>query len=139
MQAHSHLGFIRRELLCDLFGPFKSPKCGYTTRYYRPQRSCEGYVFTRVCPKGRVLSQQALQVVSQHALQQGGSAVGGGACSGGGRWGACSVGSALGGGGACSGGALRPPPKADGYCCGRYASYWNELLLNFSVNTKFIK
>ena len=27
--------------------------------------------------------------------------------------------------------ALRqtPPPPADGYCCGRYASYWNAFLL----------
>ena len=23
----------------------------------------------------------------------------------------------------------RHPPKADGYCCGRYASYWNAFLL----------
>ena len=42
--------------------------------YYRPQRSCEGYVFTGVCLStdggGGVLSQHALQVVSQHALQQ---------------------------------------------------------------------
>ena len=33
--------------------------------YYRPQRSCEGYVFTGVClPTGGVLSQHALQQVS---------------------------------------------------------------------------
>ena len=40
--------------------------------FYRPQRSCEGYVFTGVClSTGRgVVSQHALQVVSQHALQQ---------------------------------------------------------------------
>ena len=40
--------------------------------YYRPQRSCEGYVFTGVCLSigGGGLSQNALQVVSQHALQQ---------------------------------------------------------------------
>ena len=53
---------------------------------YRPQRSCEGYVFTGVCLStrgdgilaclaaglggGGVLSQHALQVASQHALQQ---------------------------------------------------------------------
>ena len=41
---------------------------------YRPQRSCgQGYVFTRVCHSvngGGVLSQHALQEVSQHALQQ---------------------------------------------------------------------
>ena len=42
---------------------------------YRPQRSCESYVFTRVCHfvhRGLVVSQHALQVISQHALQQGG-------------------------------------------------------------------
>ena len=40
--------------------------------FYRPQRSCEGYVFTGVClSTGRgVVSQHALQVISQHALQQ---------------------------------------------------------------------
>ena len=39
---------------------------------YRPQRSCEGYVFTGVCLStgGGGVSQHALQVVSQHALQQ---------------------------------------------------------------------
>ena len=58
-----------------------------------------------------VLSQHALQVVSQHALQQGGGLLLGGACSR---------------------GVWRPPPKADGYCCGRYASYWNAFLLNIS-------
>ena len=43
-----------------------------TLYFYRPQRSCEGYVFTGVCLStvGGVLSQHALQVVSQHALQQ---------------------------------------------------------------------
>ena len=46
------------------------------TNIYRPQRSCEGYVFTRVCQSfcsQGVLSQHALQVVSQHSLQQGGA------------------------------------------------------------------
>ena len=32
-------------------------------------------------------------------------------------------------GGVCSwGGVWRPPPKADGYSCGWYASYWNAFL-----------
>ena len=63
--------------------------------HYRPQQSCEGYVFTGVClstggrtlaclaggipaclAAGGVLSQHALQVVSHHALQQ----VSGGGC-----------------------------------------------------------
>ena len=64
----------------------------------------------------------------------GGSALGG-ACSGG----ACSRGvPAPGGvpalGGACSGGVparggVWRPPKADSYCCRRYASYWNAFSL----------
>ena len=41
-------------------------------------------------------------------------------------------------GGVCLGGCLlrgvcsalrHPPPRRDGYCCGRYASYWNAFLL----------
>ena len=58
--------------------------------YYRPQRSCEGYVFTRVCHSVHrgggwgVLSQHALQVVSQHTLHQV-SGREGGVCSQGGR------------------------------------------------------
>ena len=50
------------------------------TDYYRPQRSCEGYVFTRVCDSvhgGGVLSQHTLQGVSQ----QWGGACSGGVCS----------------------------------------------------------
>ena len=77
-----------------------------------------------------VVSQHALQVVSQHALQQ---VSRGGACS---REGACLL---LGGclllgvpapwRGACSWGVEETPWPADGYCCGRYASYWNAFLL----------
>ena len=26
-----------------------------------------------------------------------------------------------------------PPPPADGYCCGRYASYWNAFLLQWTI------
>ena len=69
--------------------------------------------------------QHALQVVSQHALQQGG------ACSRGCLlWGvACSEGLSAPGGALLWGGCGNPPPpKADGYCCGRYASYWNAFL-----------
>ena len=42
-------------------------------------------------------------------------------------------------GGCVSQHALRqtPPPPADGYCCGRYASYWNALLFNFSISWNF--
>ena len=71
-------------------------------------KSGQGYIFTGVCDSvhgGGVLSQHALQVVSQHALH-------GSVCS----WGVV-----------CSwGGCLVTPP--DVYCCGRYASYWNAFL-----------
>ena len=42
-------------------------------------------------------------------------------------------------GGACSGGGVgvkTPPPPADGYCCGWYASYWNAFL--FSIVTMVV-
>ena len=71
-----------------------------------------------------VLSQHALQVVSQHALQQGEVCSQGGAC-----WGR----SARGGGG------VKTPPKSDGYCCGRYASYWNAFLFKVLVWLKNAK
>ena len=79
-----------------------------------------------------VLSQHALQVVSQHALQQGGLLLG-----------VCSWGSAPGGSaprGACSEGST-PLPKADSYCCGWYASYWNAFLFGqfFSKNCMKLK
>ena len=34
--------------------------------------------------------------------------------------------------------ALRqtPPPPADGYCCGRYASYWNAFLFSIFLDRK---
>ena len=90
------------------------------------------------CLVGEVLSQLALQVVSQHALQ---GVCGIPACIAGGIP-ACLAGGCLllGGllwGEVCSwGGAWswgwgvwwRPP--SDGYCCGRYASYWNAFLLS---------
>ena len=59
----------------------------------------------------------------------GGSAPGGmpaprGVCS----WGVCS-------GGVCSRGC---PPKADGYCCGRYESYWNAFLFPIWILSNWI-
>ena len=89
--------------------------------------------------KGGV-SQHALQVVSQQAFQQGGLLLRGVPAPGGG-------GSAPGGvpspeGCACSGGACSrvggygDPPKADSYCCERYASYWNAFLFAFASNCK---
>ena len=32
-------------------------------------------------------------------------------------------------GGTCSGAVPSGDPPRDGYCCGRYASYWNAFLL----------
>ena len=104
---------------------------------------CEGYVFTRVCHSvhgGRgVLSHHALQVVSQHALQQvwgvvsqhalqvsrptprgelRGSGLGGLQAH---TWGGCACSR-----GVCSqGGVCGEPIPSDTYCCGWYASYWN--------------
>ena len=78
-----------------------------------------------------VLSQHALQVVFQHALQE----VSRGVCSWGvpglvwgvpGPWGVPHS------GGVCYwGGAWwRPPTPQDGYCCRQYASYWNVFLFD---------
>ena len=76
--------------------------------YYRPQRTCEGYVFTGVC------------------LSIGGRGFAPGGCL---VWGVCSQGDAGPGGvpgrGLVSRHALRQTPGRDGYCCGRHASQWN--------------
>ena len=86
--------------------------------HYRPQRSCEGYVFTPVCQsfcsRGGGCAIPACIAGGIPAWLQGGLLLGGGLLPGG----TCS------GGGAC----LETPLKADGYCCGRYASYWNAFL-----------
>ena len=101
--------------------------------YYSPQRSCEGYVFTPVilftgggggfvcaipaCIAGGIPACLA-------AGLQGGACSRGGPAQGGSAPGGCLL---RGGGGGV--GLWRPsPPKADGYCCGRYASYWNVFL-----------
>ena len=104
--------------------------------YYRPQRSCEGYVFTGVCLStggmchrsmhcrwypsmpcsrsrgGGVLYQHALQVVCQHTLQQ--VSKGGCLLQQVPAWGGCLLGQCLLQGDllpgdACSGGVWRPP------------------------------
>ena len=79
-----------------------------------------------------MLSQHALQVVFQHALLEV-SRVGlllGGAWSGGvpGPWGVPHSGGSAPGGMPC--GDPLPPSPGDGYCCGRYASYWNAFLFD---------
>ena len=51
----------------------------------------------------------------------------------------CSRGSAPGGAcsqGVCSGGCLVETPP-DGYCCGRYASYWNALLSSNDLKDQY--
>ena len=114
--------------------------------YYHLQLSCKGYVFTHVCHSvhgggGAIPACIADDIPACLAA--------GGVCSLGGAWswggsapgvgclvsgGAFSGGSALGvpvPGGLLhvgGGGVWRPPPKADGYCCRRYASYWNAFL-----------
>ena len=106
-------------------------------------------VFTRVCDSVHrgVLSQHALQVVSQHALQRGGCLLPGGSALGGlPALGVCAPGGSAPGGpapgrsaprgvpalaeGVCSQGRclLWGVPALGGYCCGRYASYWNAFL-----------
>ena len=143
------------------------------------KQSCRKVMFLQVSVilfTGRVLSQHALQVASQHVLQQvsGGGIQAclagfqahtqGGSWGGSGQGGACSGGSAcsqrvpaLGGncslgrvpvpgvpaprgvscswGGACPGRVWRPP--CDGYCCGRYASYWNAFLFIIDLHHSY--
>ena len=74
--------------------------------HYRPQRSCEGYVFTPLCPRGglpqcmlgyQLLWDQAPPPQTRHTPHPPGSGT---------------------------------PPPADGYCCRRYASYWNAFLFH---------
>ena len=80
---------------------------------------------------GGVLSQHALQVVSQHALHQvskGGVPAPSGVTSSG----------RSAPGGVCSPGRT-PPIEADGYCCGRYASYWNAFLFTIQIKGKCTK
>ena len=85
--------------------------------------------------RGRVVSQHALQVVSQHALQVSGGCVSQhvlqvsrptpkGEFEGSGQGGLQAH-----SWGGVSQHALRQTPQANGYCCGRYASYWNVFLL----------
>ena len=47
--------------------------------------------------------------------------------------GACARGVYAPGGLPAPGGCGDPPLEADGYCCGRYASYWNAFLFMYAV------
>ena len=81
-----------------------------------------------------MVSQHALQVVSQHALQVSGVVVSQHALQVSRPTPKGEVeGSGLGGLQAHTWGrvyqhALMQTPSADGYCCGQYASYWNAFL-----------
>ena len=99
--------------------------------HYSPQRSCEGYVFTGVC-----LSTGGCVHVPG-GVSFGGCMVWG--CMVLGVWsqGGCMVP----GGGWLSGsrGVSGRPPGRDGYCCGRYASYWNAFLFcTISIPTQIM-
>ena len=62
-----------RPPICDKTVPphLENPGSATAINYYRPQRSCKGYIFTGVClSTGGVVSQHALLVASQHDLQQ---------------------------------------------------------------------
>ena len=89
--------------------------------YYRPQRSWGKVIFSEACVKNSV-----------HR--------GGGRSPGphpGGRLrGLAGVGLQAHNPGGVSQHALRQttPPPADGYCCGRYASYWNAFLLKYGLH-----
>ena len=90
--------------------------------FYRPQRSCEGYVFTGVClsTRGGYPSMPCRWYPSMPCSRSPG--------------GACYTGvPALGGLPALGGGWWRPPPPADGYCCGWYASYWHAFLCELNL------
>ena len=106
----------------------------------------QGYVSNRVCDfvhRGGVVSQHALQVVSHHALQQ--------ISRGRGGIPACLAGlqaHTQGGLQAHTYGVSRPTPRGcipacteadppDGYCCGRYAPYWNAFLFIYRYEQKW--
>ena len=102
-----------------------------TPFHYRPQRSCEGYVFTGVCLStggGGLLLGGAW---SWGSLVPGGSAQGG-----------CLVRGCLVQGGWYPSMHWGRSPRRDGYCCGRYASYWNAFLfpnsLYFSITIHYL-
>ena len=82
----------------------------------------QGYVFTRVCdsvhregiPACLAAGLQGVCYPSMHC-----------------RWYSSMPCSRSPGGGAAPGGCLVRHPPRDGYCCRRYASYWNAFLLYF--------
>ena len=87
--------------------------------FYRLQRSCEGYVFTRVCQS---FCSWGVCYPNMHCRWYPTMPCNRGVCLGGLLQWVCSQ------GGAFSRGGCGDPPKADGYCCRWYASYWNAFL-----------
>ena len=77
----------------------RNRQCENCAYCYRPKRSCEGYVFTRVC----------------HSVHRGGLPQ-------------CMLGYHPRRSRPPPQEQTPPPPPRDGYCCGRYASYWNAFL-----------
>ena len=87
---------------------------------YCLQRSCKGYIFTGV-------------YLSTGGCLLGGGVTGPGGCLFPGR-GRCLVLVGMPGpGGTWSGGGLVSPTGRDGYCYGRYASYWNAFLYSNNI------
>ena len=132
-QLHGRLlSEMNRQIRILMFGyllPIHKEISTLELAHYRPQRSWGKVMFLHVCVilfTGGMLSQHALQVVSQHALQQvsrGGCLVPGGVCSQGSAWSRRGLLPGVPGG-----------DPQDGYCCRRYASYWNAFLfLGFKV------
>ena len=97
-----------------------------TVFYYRPQTKLrEGNVFTCVCDSvhgGRCLVPGGL-------LLEGGACSWVGVCSGGGAWSQEEGVPGPRGGVPAPGGEVPGGDPPDGFCCGRYASYWNAFLL----------
>ena len=96
------------------------------TIHYRPQRSCEGYVFPGVCLStgGGYSSMPCMWYPSMPCNRCLGGLLTGSAWSGG-----CLVQGGLLPEGLVSQHALRQThPEIDGHCCGRYASHWNAFL-----------
>ena len=98
---------------------------------------CEGYVFTRVCLSTGGRGAWPRGVPAPGGVCSGGMPGPGGPAPGGGPRGSALADSGLchyalsppAPGGAWSWGVCRTPSPRDGYCCGRYTSYWNALLI----------
>ena len=82
-----------------------------------------------VCPWGGGVPGPGVCLLLRGCLVRGVSALGGGVCSGGCLL--CWVGIP-----ACT---EADPPQRDGYCCGRYASYWNAFLFLSPVYIKRLR